>query len=202
VTRAQKIKAAIVVTGGLLGATACVLLMTRQTQARSLSLVFENYGTTTDSDFNVQDVAFLWFTNSSDKAYGLPMVGSTNTFQRDTLIGHDSGSYMIMWEFRDQANPMPRVSFATLGLCHVVAPHSAVRLRVPLPPQGQKRKVAVLCAEQPSDAPRTFWTKGIGLSMLRALPRSVGRKLLFAEPAVLRVGCDRELSQPGERLTK
>ena len=185
-----------------MGATACVLLMTHQSQARSLSLVFEKYGSTTDVGFNVQAVAFLWFTNSSDKSYCLPMMGSTNTFQRDTPLGYDSGSYLIRWEFGDQANPMPQVSFAGLGLCRVVGPHSAVRLRVPLPPEGQKRRVAVLCAKQPSGSPRPFWTKGIGLSILRTLPRSVGMRLLFSQPAVLRVWCDRELSHPGERLTK
>jgi hypothetical protein len=186
----------------LVGVTACVLLMTHRTQARSLSLVFERYGSTTDFDYSVQDVAFLWFTNSSDKSYCLPMMGSTNTFQRDTPLGYDSGSYLIKWEFGDQANPMPQVSFASLGLCHVVGPHSAVRLRVPLPPEGQKRRVAVLCVEEPSWSPRLFWTKGIGLSILRTLPRSVGMKLLFSQPAVLRVWCDRELSHPAERLTK
>jgi hypothetical protein len=184
------------------GATACVLLMTHRTQARSLSLVFERYGSTTDFDYSVQDVAFLWFTNSSDKSYCLPMVGGTNTFQRDAPIGYDSGSYMIRWEFGDQANPVPQVPFASLGLCYTVAPHSAVRIRVPLPPMGEQRRVAVLCAEMPSWSPRRFWTKGIGLSILRRLPRSVRMKLLFSQPAVLRVWSDRELSPPGERFAK
>jgi hypothetical protein len=201
VTRAQRIKAGIITVGVFLGATTCVLLITHQSQARSLSLVFEKYGTAADYGFNVQVVAFLWFTNSSDKSYGLPMMGGTNTFQRDTPLGYDSGSYLIKWEFDDQANPMPQVSFASLGLYHLVGPHSAVRLRVPLPLEGQKRKVAVLCAERPSGSPRPFWTKGIGLSILRTLPRSVGKELLFSQPAVLRVWCDRELSHPGERFS-
>ena len=201
-TRALKIRAGIIVTGVFLGATAYLLLLAHQSQPHSLALVFEKYGTTTDVSFNVQDVAFLWFTNSSDKSYCLPMIGSTNTFQQDRLLGYDSGSYLIRWEAGDQTNPMRQVSFASLGLCHVVAPHSAARLRVPMPPQGQKRRVAVLCAEEPSGRPRPFWTKGIGLSILRTLPRSVRMKLLFSQPSVLRVWCDRELSRPGERLTK
>jgi len=202
-TRVQKIKASIMVTGVFVGAMACVLLMGRQSQTHSfLSLVFEKYGTTTDVGFNAQEVAFLCFTNSSNKSYCLPMVGSTNTFQWDTPPGDDSGSYLIRWEFGDRANPAARVAFASLGLCLVVAPHSGVRLRIPLPPQGQKQRVAVLCAEQPSGSPRSFWTKGIGLSIFRTLPRSVGMKLLFSQPAVLRVWCDRELSVPDERLAK
>ena len=168
-------KAGIIVAGVFVGATACVLLTAHRSQARSLSLVFERYGSTTGFDLSVQDVAFLRFTNSSDKSYGLPMMGGTNTFQRDRLIGYDSGSYLIRWEFGDQANPVPHVPFASLGLCYTVAAHSAVRIRIPLPPRGEQRRVAVLCAEMPSGSPRRFWTKGIGLSILRTLPRSVGR---------------------------
>jgi hypothetical protein len=91
----------------LVGVTACVLLTTHRSQARSLSLVFERYGSAMDFDYSVQDVAFLWFTNLSGQSYCLPMMGGT------------------------------------------------VRL-----------------------------------------------KLLFSQPAVLRVWSDRELSPPGERLTK
>lgn len=196
VTRAQGITAGIIAAGVLVGATTCALLTTHPSQARCLLLVFEKYGTSSDLGFNVQDVAFLWFTNSSDKSYVLPMMGSTNTFQRDTPFSSDSGSYLVRWESGDQANLIPQLSLASLGLCHVVGPHSAVRLRVPLPPEGQKRRVAVLCAEQPSGSPRPFWTKGIGLSILRTLPRSVRKRLLFSQPAVLRVWCDRELSHP------
>jgi hypothetical protein len=161
VTRAQRIKAGIITAGVFVGATACVLLMTHQSQARSLSLVFEKYGSTTDVGFNVQAVAFLWFTNSSDKSYCLPMMGSTNTFQRDTPLGYDSGSYLIRWEFGDQANPMPQVSFAGLGLCRVVGPHSAVRLRVPLPPEGQKRRVVCSAQSSPQGVPGRFGRKAL-----------------------------------------
>jgi len=38
----------------------------------------------------------------------------------------------------------------------------------------------------------------IGIRILRALPRSAAHKLLLRQPTVLRVWCDRELSQPGE----
>ena len=178
---------------------ACVLLMSHRYQARSLSLVFERYST--GMDFFVGDVAFLWLTNSSDRTYCLPMTGGTNTFERDTPVGEYSGSYMINCEFGDRGKPMPQVSIASWGQCLVLAPHSAVRVRVALPPEGQKRRVAVLCAELPH-GPRLFWTHGIGLSILRTLPRSVGKKLLFSQPAVLRVWCDRELWYPDESPAK
>jgi hypothetical protein len=201
-TRAHRVRAGIIAVAVLAGVTVCVLLTTHRSQARSLSLVFERYGSTLDFDYSVQDVAFLWFTNSSDKSYCLPMMGGTNTFQRETPIAYDSGSYMIRWEFGDQASPVPQVSFASLGLCYTVVPHSAVRIRVPLATRGEQRKVAVLCAEMPSMSPRQFWTKGVGLSILRRLPRSVRMKLLFSQPAVLRVWSDREVSPPSERLIK
>jgi len=186
----------------LLGVTACVLLMKDHSQTHSLSLVFEKYGHTMDLDFNVKDVTFLWLTNSSEKTYVLPMTDGTNTFLQDTPLSHDTGSYLIRCEFSDPANPMPRVSFANFGLYHTLAPHSAVRLRVPLPAEGQTRRVAVLCAEMPSGTPRRFWTHGIGLSVLRKLPRSFGMKLLFRQPSVLRVWCDRDSSHTGEWLTE
>jgi hypothetical protein len=181
-----------------MGVTVFVLLVSHRSglQARSLSLVFERYST--DADFYVQDVAFLRLTNSSERAYALPMAGGTNTFERDRPVGYDNGSYMFICEFNDEANPIPQVSVASWGKCLGLAPHSVVRLRVALPPEGQKRRVAVLCAEMPSGSPRPFWTKGIGLSILRILPRSVGRKLLFSQPAVLRIWCDRELLPPGQ----
>jgi hypothetical protein len=197
VTRAHKLRAGTIAVTVLMGVTVCVLLITHGSQAPPLSLAFERYGT--DLDFNA--VAFLWLTNASDKPYALPMTGGTNTFQ-PALVGYGNGSYQIRCEFSDQANPMPKVRLASLGPCHVLDAHSALRLRVELPGSGQKRRVAVLCFEQPSGSPRRFWTKGIGLTILRVLPRSVGRKLLFSQPAMLWVWCDRELSHSEERVRK
>ena len=178
--------------------TACVLLLTHHSQARSLSLVFERYGTLWDNP--VQDVAFLLFTNSSERTYALPMMGGTNTFLQDSPFGSYNASYMVDCEFSDQASP--EFSVASWGQCVAVAPHSSVRLRVALPPKGQKRRVAVLCAELPSENQGRFWTKGIGLRILGVLPRSVGKKLLFSWPSVVKVWCDGELSYPGETLTE
>jgi hypothetical protein len=209
-TRAHKLRAAIIVVTALGAVTVFVLLITQRSQARPLSLLFERYGTVTTMDLFAQDVAFFWITNSTDKTYGLPMTGSTNTHLPDAPIAFSreqsssEGSYLVMYEFRDQTptgSTHPPVSFASLGRCLTLGPHSAVRLRVALPPDGQKRRVAVLFTEQPQ-GPRRFWTNGIGLSILRTLPRSVGRKLLFSQPAVQRVWCDRELSHDGERLEK
>ena len=87
----------IIAAGVFVGAAACVLLMPHQPQARSLSLVFERYGTTTDFAFNNQDVAFFWFTNASDKSFALPMAGSTNTFWREPALSFDRGSYLVRW---------------------------------------------------------------------------------------------------------
>jgi hypothetical protein len=184
----------------LVGAIVCALLAPGRPQATSLSLVFEKYGISMDSNFDFQDVAFLWFTNGSAKSYCLPMAGRTNTFQRDALsmrIGHDSeGSYLINTEFSGEVNSNAPASWSRFGVCQVVNAHAAIRLRVPLPPLGQKRKVAVYCAEMPSGSPSLFWTKGVGLAILRMLPRSIGMKLLFTEPKVLKVWSDRELEGP------
>jgi hypothetical protein len=168
-----------------------------------LSLVFERYNT--PLDFNVQDAAYLLLTNSSNIAYILPMTGGTNTFDPGTPLDHfhgSYGSYMVNCEFSDAPHPTPHVSMTSWAKCLVLQPHSAVRLRVELPVPARKRRVAVLFAEQPSVTPRPFWTKGIGLRIYGILPRSLGMKLLFSEPAVQRVWCDRELSNPDESFAK
>ena len=203
-TRAHKLRAGIIVVTALGAVTVAVLLISHRSQAPPLSLLFERYGTVTTMDpfmldLSVQEVAFLWITNSSDKAYFVALAGGTNTSLLDAPIGFkqssSGGSYMPMCEFRDQppADITPRpVSFANLGLCAYVGPHSAVRLRVALPPEGRKRKVAVLCGEPPPGI-RPFWTNSLGRTVLGVLPRSVARRAMWREPAVLRVWCDREL---------
>ena len=210
-TRAHKLRSGIIVVTVLGAVTVSVLLITHRSPARPLSLLFEKYGTVTTMDLFAQDVAFFRITNSSDKTYGLPLAGGTNTHLPDAPMGFSrkqsssEGSYMPICEFKDQTptgstHPKQRVSVASLGRCLTLGPHSAVRLRVALPPEGQKRKVAVLCIEPPP-GPRPFWTNSIGLTMLRVLPRSVARKAMHREPAVLRVWCDRELS-PGRETRK
>jgi hypothetical protein len=216
-TTTHRVRAGIIAVTVLLIAAAYVLLTTRPIQARSLSLAFERYST--DSDLYVQDVAFLWLTNSSDRTYYLG-TGGANTLLPDTLIAfgryerQNSQSYMVNCEFSDQTNTMQQrhsfradrrgiswVSFASWGQSVELAPNSAVRLRVALPPKGQKRRVAVLCAELPA-GPARFWTNSIGLSILRTLPRPIARKVLRSELTVLRVWCDRELSHPGDGIPK
>jgi len=209
-TRVHKLRAGIIVVTVLGAVTLAVLLITQRSQAPPLSLLFERYGTVTTMDpymldLSVQDVAFLWITNASDKDYFVPMAGGTNTSLLDAPIGFkqspSGGSSMPMCEFRDQppADITPRpVSFANLGLCVNVGPHSAVRLRVALPPEGRKRKVAVLCGEAPSGI-RPFWTNSLGRTVLGVLPRSVARRAMWREPAVLRVWLDRELSHEPTR---
>jgi hypothetical protein len=177
----------------LAGIAACVLLMPQGTQAPPLSLAFERYGV----DMNFNEVAFLWLTNCSGKPYCLPMTGGTNTFERTPVVPFDRGSYKIRCKFSDQTNPAPNVPFASLGQCQVLDAHAAVRLRVELPESIQKRRVAVLCFEQGS--PRLFWTKGIGRTIIRVLPPSVGMKLIFPQPAMQWVWCEQELSNPDER---
>ena len=202
-TRAQRISAGILALAGIVVVTVCVLPITHRSQARSLSLVFERYSTR--MDFFTQDMVFLWITNSSDRTYLLPMTGGTDTGQMDAPPGLGpykqpiSGSYMVNCEFNGKRTPA--VDPMQWRACLTLAPHSAFRVRVPLPPEGAKRKVAVLVCEPPS-GPRPFWTNSIGLSILRTLPRSTAHKVLWRQPAVLRVWCDRELSQPGEGPAK
>src|SRR5262245_48921866 len=196
-TRAYKVRASIIAVTVLVVVTACGLLITHRFEGCSLSLVFERYST--KSDLLAQDVAFLWLTNSSDRTYYLAMTGGTNTLMPDTLPGlggykqQHHESYMVSCEFSDQTPSDSRDLIQQASKCLALAPHSAVRLRVALPSKGQKRRVAVLCLEPPPGT-RPLWTNGIGLSLLRRLPRSVAKRVMQRQPTVLRVWCDRELS--------
>ena len=205
-TSASKWRAGLLVATVLVAGAVSALLIGQGLKAGPLSLVFERYST--DLDFYVQDVAFLRLTNSSDRTYYLAMTGGTNTLLPDRLVDvirqerQYSQSHMVNCEFSDQANPMQDVSLSGWSRCVALAPHSAVRLRVALPPEGQKRRVAALCAELPS-GPGRFWTSSFGLSILRTLPHSTAKAVLQLQsrPTVLRVWCDREFSHSDDRST-
>jgi hypothetical protein len=206
-TRAHKLRAGILLVAVLAAVTVSVLLITHKSQAPPLSLVFERYGaiTTMDPltmDLSAQDVAFLQITNSGDKAYFVATVGGTNTYLPDSpqilKPFWYQGSYLPMCEFSDQPLALP-ISYASLRTCVSVAPHSALRLRIPLPPEGQKRKVAVICMAPPPGV-RPFWTSKPGLIVLRSLPRAVAKKAMWREPKVMKVWCDREFPPRRETL--
>ena len=202
--RASELRDGIFVTTLLVVVILSGPLLLRHPKACPLSLVFERYDTEMDLDFD--EVAFLWLTNASEKTYRCAMTGNTSTRFLDTPIGFGpySESFMVACEFRDQTpggitKSTQPASFRNPSQSLVLTPHSAVRLRVALPPEGQKRKVAVLCEEQAVRLPR-FWFSKFGLSVLRTLPREVQSKVI--EPAVLRVWCAQELSHPDERRAK
>ena len=212
-TRAHILRAGIIVVTVLVAVTVSMLLIAHRSKERSLSLHFERHGTierySTNLGFYVQDVAFFWITNSSDKTYYLAMTGGTNTHLPDTPIGIGrykqqsikESSYMVICEFSDQTPTDYWDLIQQASNCLTLGPHSAVRLRVALPPEGKKRKVAVLCIDLPPGL-RPFWTNSFGSILLRVLPRSVAKQLMHRDPAVLRVWCDRELSHRGEGLAK
>jgi hypothetical protein len=176
--------------------TACVLLTThRAPQPQHLSLVFEKYSSYLD--FWDQPMAFLWLSNSSSKTYLLPMTGGTNTFVQGGSIEIDrdfSGSYMILCELSDQTNRAPQLSVTNWGQSVGLGPHSAIRVRVPLPPNTQKKRVAVFCAEEPRVIMLLKYK--IGWTVFRMLPLSLQKKLLL--PERFRVWCDQELMPPSE----
>jgi hypothetical protein len=213
-TKASHWRVGIIVATVLVAVTVSVLLIGQHPKALPLSLVFERYSTR--MEVYLEDVAFLWLTNASDKTYYLAMTGNTNTRQLDTVpgLGHykatniQSESVMVDCAFSDRTptgttNWAQRVSFTNASHCLTLASHSAVRLRVPLPPQGQRRKVAVLCVELPT-GPSRFWLSSFGARILRLLPRSVGRRVLQPKftVTVLKVWCDRELSHSDDSAAK
>ena len=203
-TKARRIASGIIGLALIVAVTTAVVLLTRDPAPPHLSLVFDRYSTR--QDFFVQDVAFLWLTNSSAKTFYLGMTGGTNTLLPDTLGGittrykpltHDheqaTQSYMVNCEFSGERKP--KLPISSWARSVTLAPNSAIRLRVALPPEGRTQKVAVLCAELPAGPPR-FWTNRLGLSIARALPRPVARKVFQVKIPVQKVWCERELSRP------
>jgi hypothetical protein len=178
---------------------------------RPLSLTFQRYSDLLDP--YVGDVGFFWLTNASAKPFLLCMTGGSNTLVINTLSipykGKPKMSYLVHCAFRDQTpqgwtnweqSPYPfRGSNAFLQL----SPHSGIVIRAPLPTNGQKRKVAVVCeAPAPVWQRSSLWGSGFGQALLRMLPRSVLLRLAQRQPTRIKVWCDQELSHPGERYPR
>ena len=205
-TPASKWRIGVIITTLLALVIVAALLKRQSSKAVPLSLVFERYSTR--SDFYFEDVAFLWLTNSSTNSYYLAMTGNTNTRHLATPVqlggwkGTNGESVMVDCAFTDQtptgrSNWQQRVSFTNATQCLALGPYSAIRLRVPLPLQGEKRKVAALCAELPNGVPPLL-NSSFGRTVLRVLPRPIRRKLVPCEITVQKVWCDHELSPPDE----
>jgi len=176
-----KVKVAAIVAAVTLTALACFVLGHCREHDARVSLTFQRYS---DLDPYVGDVVFLNLTNASNQTYLLCMTGNTNTWVSDTSFGHSKRSCMVNCEFSDQtpdgwtnwvqpASPV-RGSNAYTSL----APHSGMVVRVPLPPKGQQRKVAVLYEPAPAGwRPSPFW-----------------RRISGRQPLLLRAWCDRALT--------
>lgn len=184
----------------MLGAAACLALIAHHSPARRVALVFERYGTSVGIDLKRQQMAFLLFTNSSDSRYCLPMIGGANSFRQDSPTGYGNASYLVEGRFGNLTNSIPKNSLPT-GPFLLVLPHSAMRIRVPLPQRGEKRKLAVLCFEAPSASRINFWTAGAGKWIFRALPGSVVNKWILPRPEMFQVWSDCELSRPDGIIT-
>jgi hypothetical protein len=203
-----KVKVAAIVAVALI-ALACFALGHYCERDDPVSLTFQRYSELGDP--YVGDVAFLCLTNASRKTYLLFMTGNTNTWVIDTSFGHFKESWMVNCEFSDQTpngltnwiqQPSPsRGSNAYASL----APHSGIVVRVPLPPNGQQRKVAVLY--EPSLAAwrqSPFWTSPFGLAvvriLVRTLPRSALSKFSRQQPVLLKAWCDRALTNQWDNI--
>jgi hypothetical protein len=219
-----KLKTALVVTLAGLVAAAGVLSGSKTRKPAPVSLVFQRYS---DLDPYVGDVAFLWLTNASSNSYLLTMTGSTNTVVLDTLFGRFRQSWMVNCQFSDETStgwtnwiqmPSPvRGSNAYLSL----GPRSGFVIRVPLPEDGQRRKVAVLyegpyttaalalgagpgisirvpTTNAPNTTAGSFWLTPTGFRLFRLLPRPL-RERVFPSASLHKAWCDRELSYPPEK---
>ena len=199
-----KVKAALIV-GVALIALACFWLGHHYRERNDpVSLTFQRYS---EVDPYVWDVAFLYLTNASKRSCTLFMTGNTNTLVIDTSFGQFKQSLMVNCEFRDQTpqgwtnwiqQPSP---FFQSNAYAALPPHSGMVVRVPLPPSGQNRKVAVLY--RPDPPPWQLWLftppkQSVTLFLLRVLPRSTSSRLFRQQP-LLRAWCDRALTNQWDR---
>jgi len=199
------VKVAVIVGTVAATAWACFLLGHHRERDDQVSLTFQS-----DSDLYayVGDLAFLYLTNASKRSCTLFMTGNTNTLVLDTSFGHYKQSLMVNCEFSDQTphgwtnwiqQPSP---FFKSNAYASLAPHSGLVVRVPLPPRGQYRKVAVLY--RPDAAPWQQWLCGprgqsVAIFLVRMLPRSAWSKLFGPQP-LLRVWCDRALTNQWDKI--
>jgi hypothetical protein len=167
-----------------------------------VSLTFERYS---GVEPYVGNVAFLRLTNTSNKTYLLAMTGNTNTFVFYNWFGRITESYMVNCEFSDQTptvrtNWSQRPSADTRNNAYIeLAPHSAIVIRVPVPPEGQRRRVKVLYQPALADCRLSkFWFSPFGLFttrvLVRTLPSSELSKLMNPRAVWLKARCGTELT--------
>jgi hypothetical protein len=194
-----KVKAALIVGVGVTALACFSLGHHYRGRSDPVALTFQRYS---DLDPDVGDVAFLCLTNASNRSCTLFMTGKTNTLVIDTLFGRFRRSLMVNCEFRDQTPngwtnwiQQPSPFFASNAYASL-APRSGIVVRVPLPPSGQNRKVAVLY--RPDPAPWQLWLfsprgQSVNHILRRVLPRSTWLRLFRQQP-LLRAWCDRALT--------
>jgi hypothetical protein len=183
-------------------AAAAWLVLGRALQGdEPVSLTFERYS---DLDPHVSDVAFLRLTNASSKSYWLTMTGNTNTLVLDTSFGRFRQSWMVNCEFSDQT-PTGRTNWSQLPSPVMgskayarLAPHSGIVVRVLVPREGQRRRVAVLYQPAADWRQSKFWASPFGFAtariLVRTLPRSQLSRFTNPQPLLLKAWCDTELT--------
>lgn len=181
-----------------------------KSDSRLLSLKFQRY-----SSLDPRDgvLGFFWLTNASEKAFLLCETGGSNTIVFDTMFSPNEVeakfSYMVNCAFSDQTphgstnwvqKPLPTRGYNSFLQ---LPPHSGIVIRVPLPPNGQRRKVAAIC-ETPSPAWKQspLWRTGFVSGLLGVLPRSVLLRLAQYQPPTIEVWCDKELSDTDARMAQ
>ncbi len=177
-----------------------VLIKPRQAGA-NLSLSFLRYSHW-DLYIPNGEMAFLLLTNASATPYLLHMTGNKDTHIVDNVLGRWKESWEVDCEFHDTAlmgrtntiQTPPRDTARNLNV--TVWPHSAVTIRVPVPPTGQKRRVAALCDAVPGPPSIPAWASKPGLISMLYWRLQLLRLTLSPNPEPVRVWCEREIIRP------
>ena len=184
---------------GLVIAAIWFLFRTPTEEPGQVSLVFQRYN---DLDPYLGDVAFLSLTNRSTSTYLVAMTGGTNTLVVHTPYGQAERSCMVNCEFSDET-PAGRTNWSQMpsptrsaNAYLALGSHTGLLIRVPLPPEGQRRKAAVLYVG-PYNSQSSFWTTSFGFRVFRMIPQFF-RKRIFPPVSWHKAWCDREFSHPDD----
>jgi len=155
-----------------------------------------------DTNFSTyfEGTAVLVLTNNTTNYYGMCMPGGTKTEKEQPgLPGRSRLTKMVACAFSDQTprgwsnwTDLPSDGNTYPGV--ILMSRQSMLLRVPLPADGRKRKVAVICEEVPAILP--LFRTAAGARFFNMLPARVRNWLGRAKAR--KVWCDTELSLPPE----
>lgn len=189
-----KLSTASIVVGAVLVAAAYITFSKPRPHTAPVALLFQEYGPFDPS-------AYLWLTNTSTKPYRLTMTGSNLTYAMDYSFGKRRESWLINCAFSDETangvtNWLQQPALTNGGNAGLLLnPNTGILIRIPLPADGQRRKVAALY--EGSNTASAFWATPAGFRVFRMLPPWLRRRVC-PQRVLEKAWCEQVLSYPAD----